>query len=207
MVPSPCAKTVSKKFFSAAISKSFESANLKFLNSFVIRGLDLDLFQCFQIVRRNYTVLLQNKLILKCVRFVRSKSVHIIYRSSVIFFSLTKFSISSEFKGETIFFEIADNFIGWYLQIVKFKWSQWFWASAKVVFNSNNSKWELRFWHITKPVGQSNFALWVADITDKTDITESKNRYVTLISSGILGVKRIFIRSCDEIAWVWRKKV
>ena len=110
-------------------------------------------------------------------------------------------------KAKLFFFEIADNFIGWYLQIVKFKWSQWFWASAKVVFNSNNSKWELRFWHITKPVGQSNFALWVADITDKTDITESKNRYVTLISSGILGVKRIFIRSCDEIAWVWRKKV
>ena len=46
-------------------------------------------------------ILFQNQLVLKWVRFVRSKSVHIIYCSSVIFFSTTKCSISSKLIGET----------------------------------------------------------------------------------------------------------
>ena len=70
-------------------------------------------------------VCLQVSLILKCVKLTRSKSVQIIYCSSVKFFSSIKFFISSKFRGETEFALIAFDrdsgmFIDGDLQMVEF---------------------------------------------------------------------------------------
>ena len=94
-------------------------------------------------------------LVLKCVIFIRSKSVQMIYFSSVIFFSSKSFLISRKFIGETKFLWCGYQ-SGEVLQIVEFKFWHWILASSKVIFVSISFRLPLKslYLHIS---GWSNY--------------------------------------------------